>query len=57
MTDALGGRVDLGMTSQHPRDLNLPISTSQAFIQSATSGVARASLNFSGTLSDGAMVV
>ena len=44
MIDALGGRVDRDMTSQHPRDRSLPISTSQAFIQSATSGVARASL-------------
>ena len=44
MIDALGGRVDRDMTSQHPSDRSLPISTSQAFIQSATSGVARASL-------------
>ena len=43
MTDALGVRVDGDMTSQHPRDRSLPISTSQAFILSATSGVAGAS--------------
>ena len=44
MTDALGGRVDRDMISQHLRDRSFPISTSQSFIQSATSGVARASL-------------
>jgi len=44
MTDSFWGRDDRGRTSQHPRDRSLPISTSQAFILSATSGVARASL-------------